>query len=260
MLTNAEIYEMLGTDAGKYSLSVFASLPSTNSYIKEHADALPDGYAVIASNQTAGRGRMGRSFYSPEGIGIYMSILIKKQLTAGESVYITSCAAVAVCRAITECTGIKPGIKWVNDIFINGRKVCGILTEGSIEPANGMLNYAVLGIGINVNPPEKGFPKDIADTAGTVSAEYDEPLPGRLAAAVLVNFRRLSDNLHSAETLEEYRALCFIPGREIDVIRGGIVRRAKALDIDESFRLRVKYETGEEEYLSSGEISIRSAE
>ena len=129
----------------------FEELDSTNSYLKEMAaKGAQEGTIIIANRQSAGRGRLGRSFFSPEEKGIYMSILLRPDISLERAVLITSMAAVAVAEAIEQVSGIQTKIKWVNDIFLNKKKVCGILTEAGIDAETGTLEYAVLGIGVNV--------------------------------------------------------------------------------------------------------------
>ena len=141
-----------------FDIKTYKTLESTNSLLKLDAEAeAPTGTIVISEEQTKGRGRMGRSFYSPGNTGIYMSILLRPKISAYESLSITTCAAVAVAEAIEMNSNKKAEIKWVNDIFVNNKKVCGILTEASLDLENGGLRYAILGIGINVFAPRKAF-------------------------------------------------------------------------------------------------------
>ena len=151
-------------------IQVFSELDSTNQYLKELAkEGAKAGTVIIANKQSAGRGRLGRSFFSPEGTGIYMSILLRPEMELQKSVRITSMAAVAVARAIERVSGIEAKIKWVNDIFLNGKKVCGILTESGINAITGTLEYAVLGIGINVGTIQ--FPEELKDIATSICNE-----------------------------------------------------------------------------------------
>lgn len=253
-------------------IDVFTSIDSTNNVCKSKAAAgTADGYACIAANQTAGRGRRGRSFFSPDGTGLYLSMLLRPHgLSASEAQRFTTMAAVSVCEAIEEVTGKDPGIKWVNDIFINGRKVCGILTEASLDLESSAVDYAVVGIGINLFTPEGGFPEEISSVAGAVFSEDEvssEDFPdirSRLAASVISHFRRRylaacgPSGAGFASHISEYRRRCIVTGREINVIMpGSDPRPAIALDVDDECGLKVRYEDGTEETLRSGEISIR---
>ena len=163
----------------------FETLPSTNAYLKEKAEELCEGTVVIAGNQTAGRGRFARKFHSPENSGIYMSILLKPDFSGLDATYITNLAAVAVSESVEELSDRKTQIKWVNDVLIEGKKICGILTEGKIDPATGKPNFVVLGVGINAFTPQGGFAEEIRDIAGAVFDRFDEDLKNRLTASVI---------------------------------------------------------------------------
>ena len=186
-----------------------------------------------------------------------MSILLRPQTENAENtIRLTTMAAVSACETFEAASGKKASIKWVNDIFMNNRKVCGILTEGSMGMETGKVDAVVLGIGINAYEPEKGFPEEIKDVAGAV---YDNKCTdGRnvLAAGFLNRFMRnyLSGDIDSY--VESYRERCFVIGREIRVIADGIQKPALAIDVDENCRLIVQYENGDTETLSAGEISI----
>ena len=136
-------------------------IDSTNNFLKQKAESgEKSGTVIIAKRQTGGKGRLGRSFFSPQG-GMYLSILLRPQISAEKSLFITTAAAVAVCRAIEKVSNKKSGIKWVNDVFIDNKKVCGILTEASLDFETGGLYYAVVGIGVNLYYPKNSFPNDI---------------------------------------------------------------------------------------------------
>ncbi len=241
-----------------FSVHFFDSLPSTNAVLRELAAlGAPEGTVVIAGMQTAGRGRLGRSFFSPGDTGLYMSLLLRPKLSPAQTALITPAAAVAVCEALERIPGLNPGIKWVNDIFLNGRKVCGILTEAVLNPAPGGLPSAVLGIGVNVYPPEGGFPGDIADVAGSVVSEPQPGLRCALASEILNRFRTIYRELPGGSFAGEYRRRCLCLGKRIRILEEGHETRAVALDTDESCRLRVRLDDGTERILSSGEISVR---
>jgi BirA family biotin operon repressor/biotin-[acetyl-CoA-carboxylase] ligase len=163
------IAKYLNEDTKKLMLEVHKEVTSTNSILKEYAEkGEQEGKVIVAEKQSSGRGRMNRSFYSPEGTGIYLSILLKPNLTFQESLLITTTAAVAVAEAIEKVSGCEAKIKWVNDIYCKGKKVCGILTEASLDMESGALKYAVLGIGINVLKPAGDFPEELKDIAAAV--------------------------------------------------------------------------------------------
>lgn len=238
---------------------VFGCVPSTNSLLKDRANSgAKEGCVVIAGSQTAGRGRLGRHFYSPADTGLYMSLLLRPMgYSPAQAVKVTTMAAAAACLAIEAVSGRTAGIKWVNDICMNGRKVCGILTEGSFDLESGGLDHIVLGVGINVYAPREGFPEDIAQIAGSVFSQQQSEVKNRLAAAFLNRFMgyyRAEDPSAYAET---YREKSIVIGKEILVISPAGRREATALDVDRDCRLVVRYGDGTIEALSSAEVSIR---
>ena len=267
-ISEDSVRSYLGEFSRAFELEVFSEIDSTNTYLKAKAveaqhsgwrGGLKEWHTVIASGQSAGRGRLGRSFCSPAGTGLYLSVLLRPAGTAESAVRITTAAAVAACRAIESCTDACPQIKWVNDIFVRGKKACGILTEASVNMETGRLDWAVMGIGFNVYEPEGGFPEEIRDIAGAIAAQRQRDLRSRLAAAFLVEFQSLCRNLEGTDYHEEYRERSFLIGREINVLRGDMARPALALDIDSDCHLIVRYEDGTTEALSSGEVSVRAA-
>lgn len=239
-------------------IEVFSSLNSTNTYAREKAIAgEKEWYVVIALSQTDGKGRKGRSFYSPEGTGLYMSILLRPSfIKTYEAMKLTTQAAVAVCEAIEAVSDDKAEIKWVNDVFVNKKKVCGILTEAAVSMENDCLDYAVLGIGINVSEPVNGFPPELK-SAGSITLT----VPGgknRLAAEII---NRFSDYYLSGKNyVDKYRKRNFVIGKEVLVIGPSSTENAVAIDIDDKCGLVVRYENGAVKHLSSGEISVRIKE
>ena len=189
IISSAEIEKNLTTLKGKLDIEVKKTVTSTNALLKEKAAlGAPEGTVLIALSQTAGRGRFTRSFFSPEDSGIYMSILIRPRISAENAALITTAAAVAVAEAAENLSGRKAGIKWVNDVLIDGKKICGILTEASLNIESGALDYAVLGIGLNAYEPKCGFPQEIKNIAGAIFRKKKDGLRSKLAAAVLENF------------------------------------------------------------------------
>ncbi len=245
--------------AENISISFYESVDSTNTMLKKMAEnGAPEGTVIIAAEQTSGRGRLGRSFSSQNGTGIYFSILLRPDMKPTESLLITTCAAVAAAKAIESNTGRVASIKWVNDIFVRDRKVCGILTEASFDLENGRLSYAVLGIGINMYFPEDSVPDDIKGIAGGIFDEKpDGDAVSRIVADVINNFFADYKTLSGRHFLFDYTTRSYLDGKAINVIKPTQVRKATALGIDEDFRLHVRYENGEEEFLSSGEVSTK---
>ena len=252
------IVPYLRGEATGLALEIRQSVTSTNTVAKALAAAgAREGYVVIAGEQTEGRGRMGRSFYSPDSTGIYMSIILRPKLSINDSLLITTGTAVAVAKAIEKTTGVKAGIKWVNDIFVEGKKICGILTEASLNFENGGLEYAVVGIGVNIST--NTFPESIQSVAGSIFNEKpgDSPITSILIAEILNNLAECMNSLTDRKYIEEYRSRSILTGKKIHVIRGEKSTPAIAVEIDEQARLVVEYEDGSRETLSSGEVSIR---
>ena len=240
------------------SLTVLSETESTNTILKKMAaEGAAEGTIVIADRQTGGRGRMGRSFFSPEGTGIYMSILLRPiDMKPSDAVKITTMAAVAACDAVEAVCGKNAMIKWVNDVFIDGRKTMGILTEASFGGRNNV-EYAVLGIGMNAYMPEGGFPDEIKDIAGAVFDEKTEDGRNRLAAEFINRFFEYYKKPEKSDYVEKYRKKSLAIGRTVRVLSPEGEKTAYAMDVDEECHLIVKYPAGNTEKLSSGEISIR---
>ena len=241
------------------TLDVRRRVSSTNALLREQAAAgAPDGYTILALSQTAGRGRLGRTFYSPEDTGVYMSILLRPEnMLPEQAVKLTTMAAVAACEAIEALLPEQAGIKWVNDIYMRGKKVSGILTEGAFGLESGNMDYIVLGIGFNVYPPQNGFPADISSVAGWIFNERIRDGKNMLSAGFLNGFMSFYKAGEDADYISRYRERSFVIGKEINVLYPEGARKALALDVDENCRLVVQFEDGCIEKLSSGEISVR---
>lgn len=247
--------------AGEYGcdIRVLPETGSTNDDLKRlAADGAPAGTVVVTDKQTAGKGRLGRSFFSPES-GVYLSLLLRPGDDAVKALGCTTAAAVAVCRAVERVCGRKAEIKWVNDVYVDGRKVCGILTEGSVS--GGRLEWAVVGIGTNLTPPVGGFPEEIADRAGALfeTGHAPEDISERYAAELI---RQLCgclslDGTVSADVMEDYRRRSFIVGRDIVAITHDGEKPCRAVSITDDAELIVEYPDGSRETLYSGEVSVR---
>lgn len=258
ILTAEKITTRLKGSAASLDVRLYRTLESTNATARLAAEEGEQGPILfIAEEQTKGRGRETRRFHSPAGGGIYMSILLRPKLSPADTLCLTTAAAVAVAEAIERVSGKRAGIKWVNDVFIDRRKVCGILTEASLSIESGSVDYAVVGIGINASPPKGGFDPEIRAIAGAVSDEETADLRARLAAEVINIFYTLTDRLADREFFDEYRSRLFFLGESVTVLRGEERYSATAIDIDRDFRLIVRRDDGREEALSSGEISIK---
>jgi len=237
---------------------VFSSIPSTNTMAKEMAECgAPEGTVIIAEKQTHGRGRHNRLFHSPDKSGLYMSIVLRPSLAPSDTLLITTLAAVAVSEAIELLTHRATQIKWVNDVFLDGKKVSGILTEASFQADTGRIDYVVLGIGVNVYMPENGFPAEINNIAGSL---FHTAIPHgrcRLAAYILERFYHYFQSIEKKEFLEPYRQKNFLLERKIDVIGGNSIYPATVLGINDDFTLKISLSDGQTKNLSSGEVSVR---
>jgi len=266
------IKSFLDADVQGYQFEIHEEIDSTNARAKQLYGEGTERAVVIAETQTKGRGRLGRSFYSPKGNGIYMSILFKAGREAADAVKVTTFAAVAVARAIERASGLKAGIKWVNDIYINERKVCGILTEAGFSNENSGIDYVIAGIGINVYSKE--FPEDISKIATSLEAEIDRTTRNNENAALQIPDRNqlIAEILNEMEPfvagnvtdyLEEYRERSVIIGKRVNVINGNMQYPALTVGIDDDCGLIVEPEgiggssTGERKVITAGEVSIR---
>ena len=240
-------------------LTVLPTVPSTNALVREKAhQGCPEGCIIIAGEQTDGRGRYGRQFFSPVDSGVYLSLLLRPTAySPQQATCLTAAAAAAMCQAIEAVTGQQPGIKWVNDIFLHGKKVCGILTEAAVGLETGALNYMVLGAGVNLYPPAEGFPEEIQSIAGSVLERSCPEAKNRLVGEFLNRFWDFYAHPKCRAYLEDYRARSLAIGRNVTVLSAGKAVSAYAYGIDDDFRLLVRYENGDTEALSYGEIRIQ---
>ena len=240
---------------------VYDTADSTNNTAKRRAEeGCPQFLCIAADSQTNGRGRLGRSFASPRGSGLYMSVVLRPSVPAEHITLITPASAVILCRAAEEIFGISPSIKWVNDLYLGGRKICGILTEAAFSP-DGHAEYAVVGAGINMYRPEGGFPPEIADKAGYMLEAAQPDARSRMCAAFIRGLSDVCAGLSDADKgksiADEYRRRCFVIGKRVTFIKNGKSVSATAVDTDDCCRLIVKHDSGELEALSTGEVSVR---
>ena len=255
-LSAAEIRRWLtGPGAGR-ELEIHDRLDSTNNRAKALAAAgAAGGTAVIADSQSGGKGRLGRSFFSPEHSGVYLTVILRPDCAPDRAGLLTSLAAVAAARAVEKVSGADVKIKWVNDLYLNGKKICGILTEGGLGLEAGKLEYAVVGIGINVRRME--FPPELRDIATSVANETGaSPDRNRLIAEILNGLDGLLGDLETGAFLEESRRRSCVIGREVTVIEGERKYPAKALDIDGRGRLVIETKEGRT-CLDYGEVSLK---
>lgn len=263
-MTESEIRSFLGETAvvGR-ELRCFDQLDSTNIYAKQIAvSGAPDGTVVTANGQTAGRGRMNRSFQSPRDKGVYLTALLRPGLPPARLLPVTALAGVAVCDAVEELCGVRPGLKWPNDPVLGGKKLCGILTEMSLEAETGRIQYLVLGIGVNVLHTAEDFPPEIAELATSLAMELGRPVSRPALAAAEI---RALDRMYAALTagdlsryLSAYRRDCVNLGRAVQLIApDGGRETVTAADIAPDFSLVVRTAEGTEKAVRSGEVSVR---
>lgn len=239
----------------------FPTLDSTNDRLKLLArQGAAHGTVLAADRQTAGHGRRGRSFQSPEGMGVYLSILLRPDCTPMELMHLTCAAGVAMCDAVEAAAGFRPGIKWTNDLVLGKRKLVGILTELSVQAESGEVDYAVVGIGTNCNHREADFPPELRDRAVSLLQETGERVDRAAYASALI--RRLAQASGAlltgkADWLARYAANCVTLGKDVKLVRGGETRLAHADGIDENAALLVTFDDGTREAVSSGEVSVR---
>ncbi len=258
-LSYQEIKKHLNKNCRNLYIEVSPCVSSTNTLARKKAEqGINEGYTLIANAQSQGRGRRGRVFYSPADTGIYMSIVLRpSSFYANEAIKLTTLAAVAVCEAIEKVTGKKTQIKWVNDIFIENKKICGILTEASFNSKDKLLEYAIIGIGVNVYSPKDGFPTEIKGIAGAIWDTPQNEGKNRIAAEILNSFMKYYYSMPNVNCINEYRSRSLVTGKEIQILTHDKSISAKAIGIDDDFHLIVRYGNGSTQALSSGEISIR---
>ena len=241
-------------------LYYFDTIGSTNDEARRMAKSgAPHGTVLIAGHQTGGHGRRGRSFHSPAGSGIYMSVLLRPDCAPTELMHLTCAAAVAMCDAIEQAVDCRPGIKWTNDLVCGKRKVGGILTELGFTN-QGLVDYAIIGIGINCTQTELDFPEDIRSIAASLAMVSQTNVETDVVAAAMIHaLQKMDLQLLSAKAqiLAQYKKDCITLGQEIVLLRGDGKRYGIARDIDPDGGLVVEFQSGTLEVVSSGEVSVR---
>ena len=243
-------------------IDCFASIDSTNDYLKRiAADGAPDGTVAVAAEQTAGRGRRGRSFQSAADQGVYLSALLRPQLGAGALLPLTGLCAAAMCSAVERVCAVRPKIKWTNDLVLNGKKLCGILTEMSLEAETGRLQYLVVGIGVNVLHEAVDFSPEVAEIATSLQMQLGHPVSRpALAAAMIEGLDRLYTALKTGNLsayLAAYRRDCVNLGKTVQLLGTQGRETVTAVGIDDEFGLVVRAADGTEKTVRSGEVSVR---
>ena len=244
----------------KEHLHWFDSIGSTNDEARILAkNGAPHGTVLVADHQTGGHGRMGRSFHSPEGVGIYMTMILRPNCAPGDLMHLTCATAVAMCEAVENATGLRPGIKWTNDLVCGKRKLGGILTALGLTP-KGMVDFAIIGIGINCCQKDGDFPEEIRDMAGSLSMVTGKEIDrAKVAAAMMDALYQMDKTLLSGvdAMLDSYRRDCVTLSQDVVLVRGEEKRYGHAVDIDAAGALVVKFQDGTLEAVNSGEVSVR---
>jgi BirA family biotin operon repressor/biotin-[acetyl-CoA-carboxylase] ligase len=250
-------------NAAPERLICLETVDSTNNYAKTLAQVpgFRSGTAIAADEQTGGRGRLGRSFQSPKGKGVYLTLLWKPDLPPARALDLTAYTAVAVCDGIRQACGLAPGIKWTNDIVLENRKVSGILTEMAVEAETGALQYLITGIGVNVNHAPEDFSPDVRPMAASLAMIGGKPVDRGLLCACLIN---ALDEMYShwyagtGDYWHRYRDACLTLGKPVRLLSpDGSAREAFAEDIDRDFGLIVRLPDGSRETVTAGEVSVR---
>ena len=242
------------------TIHYFDTICSTNDEARRMAKSgAPHGTVLIAGHQTGGHGRRGRSFHSPAGSGIYMSVLLRPDCAPTELMHLTCAAAVAMCDAIEQAVGFRPGIKWTNDLVCGKRKIGGILSELGFTN-QGLVDYAIIGIGINCTQTELDFPEDIRSIAASLAMVSQTRVEADVVAAAMIQaLQKMDSQLLSAKAqiLAQYKKDCITLGQEIVLLRGDGKRYGIARDIDPDGGLVIEFQSGTLEVVSSGEVSVR---
>ena len=237
------------------AIQYVGEVTSTNTLLKQMAlDGAPDGTVLVADRQTGGHGRFGRAFFSPDG-GLYMSVLLRRKIPTEEVCLLTVAAATAAAEAAESLCGQSVAIKWVNDLYLNGKKVCGILAEAMTDPVSGE-SATVVGFGVNIAPPQGGFPHELQAVAGALLPKSRADARDVLAKEIASRFLRYAADLPARAYLAGYRARMLLQGREITYLEGEQSRRATVLGVDDDGALLVRAADGKEHRLSYGEVTM----
>ncbi len=239
----------------------YDTIDSTNTKAKDLArGGAPHGTVLMAGHQTGGRGRLGRSFSSPAGLGVYLSVILRPHCPPEKLMHLTCATAVAMCGAVQKAAGIRPGIKWTNDLVCGRKKLGGILTELSVSPATGLVDFCVVGIGINCRQTPEDFPAEIQDMAASLSMLSGRCIePAVLSAAMIDALVEMDKVLLSekAATMAQYRRDCITVGQEVMLVRGDLTAYGTAIDVDADGELVVRFADGTVKNVTSGEVSVR---
>lgn len=260
VLSAPYISALLGRDnlfAGK--IRVEALVDSTNTRLKAMAHSVPTGTALLAEEQSGGRGTHGRSFQSPKGDGLYLSVLIRPHVGLSDLLTLTGWVAAAAREAVEKASGAPVEIKWLNDLYLNGKKLCGILTEFTLLAESGEPDYVVIGMGVNMNQTRETFAaQGLEDIAASLAGEGYPVEQNHLAACLLDALDRLDRDFPSkrADYLDRYRARCVTLGRRVSFDSEGLPLTGTAAGVDDHFALLVDGDDGKQHTVSSGTVKM----
>lgn len=241
------------------TLVCLPTVDSTNNELKRRAAEAPDGLAVLADEQTGGRGRRGKTFQSLGGRGVYLSVLLRPAGSLAELSALTAWIAVAVCEGIREACGAETEIKWTNDVLLGGKKLCGILTELELEAESGLLRHVIVGVGVNINQTAADFGPELASVATSLALAGYPVRRTELAVCLLQALDRMYAAFPAEREryLAEYRRRCVTTGRDVLLLRGNTRQTAFAEAVEDDFSLRVRFPDGHRENVTAGEVSVR---
>ena len=243
------------------TLHWYDTIDSTNLQAKALArSGAPHGTVLVAGHQTRGRGRLGRSFSSPPGMGVYLSVILRPNCAPTDLMHLTCAAAVAMCKAVEQAAGFRPGLKWTNDLVFEKKKLGGILTELSVDTKTELIEYAIVGIGINCRQQTADFPPELQAIATSIAliTGRDTP-PFVLAAAMIDALTEMEHSLLSGKVhiMSQYRQDCITIGQEVVLLQADQTSYGTAVDLDEDGGLIVRFSDGSVRTVTSGEVSVR---
>lgn len=257
MLTIEGIKKNLTTRFIGADIYLFDAIDSTNSHAHKLAkEGAKEGTVVLSESQSRGKGRLGRSWFSPSGTNIYLSVILRPQMPASQITLLTFAAAIAVAKAIRDITGLDADIKWPNDILIKGKKVAGILSE--MDAKSDTIRFVVIGIGINVNLEKKDIPLELMDKATSIKIESNSTIDRmNLICRVLENLEKwynLFERNGANDIIKEWKSLAITIGRDVKVQSGNSFVEGRAVDIDENGALLIKDRNGVIQKVLSGDV------
>lgn len=237
----------------------YDEIGSTNDLARQMAyEGCPSGTCILAGKQTNGQGRMGRSFSSPDGMGVYLSCILRPNCKPEQLMHLTCAAAVAAADAVKDAAGVDCGIKWTNDLVVGTKKLGGILTALQIDPNTGLVSAAILGIGINCLQSKGDFPPELRDMATSLAMHTKRCDPAALAAALIRRLQQMDGQLREKkQIMASYKARCVTLGKEVSWLAGDTLHHGTALDLDENGGLVLQLSDGTTKIAAFGEVSIR---